>query len=519
MRAGDRRYARFAAPDLVLDGPTEFMLHLSEGISRQDLGLVIDVYDLDNPVHPAGHVGWWKFPVAQMGGVAKGIIANTGNGIEVSLESASATERWVNAAPPAWRRLVVNAALRSNGSNEVVSLDRVPALRSGEDLVALRSTLDRDWTKPRFAASSYVFPAGTTVRIIARNIFPRDAVGNFCLDIFRTLTQQGVPTAMYAEVFDLALNDVVRRLDTLDVEGQPPDVLLYFFSTFDPYLDGILRLDCRRKIAYFHGITRPELLREFDPELAEVCEEALAQIGRLSEFDVLAANSRENARRMTSHFGEPSKWRLKDIQIVAPKLLPLGERPAQITSRRPETTKLLYVGRIKSHKKIEHVLELFSEYLRLDAQAECLIVGSGADEAYREYLASVERSQLKIPQARVRWLGSVDDEALSGLYGSASVFVCMSEDEGFCLPVLEAMLAGIPVFVYGLPAVREMMDDAGCFFDEKDFKHLAKVLYRLINDERMRAEIVRRQCERAVALAREMDGRSVLKLLSPPVAN
>ncbi|MGP0086599.1 MAG: glycosyltransferase family 4 protein, partial [Steroidobacteraceae bacterium] len=147
--------------------------------------------------------------------------------------------------------------------------------------------------------------------------------------------------------------------------------------------------------------------------------------------------------------------------------------------------------------------------------AECWLVGAEAKAAYRAYLDWVERSRLAIPLGRVHWLGEVSDERLQTLYRTASVYVSMSEHEGFCLPVLEAMAAELPVFSYAQPAVQEVLGNSGITFFDKDFAYLAEYLQALLDASDRLAEIVVRQHERAAALMRGADGTGFWHLLEP----
>jgi glycosyltransferase involved in cell wall biosynthesis len=127
----------------------------------------------------------------------------------------------------------------------------------------------------------------------------------------------------------------------------------------------------------------------------------------------------------------------------------------------------------------------------------------------------MENSKLSIPPGRLRWLNQVSDEELQKIYRSASVYVSMSEHEGFCLPVLEAMLAGLPVVSYAQPAVRELLGGSGITFFDKDFVYLARYLRELLDSPDRLAKIVARQRERAATVTREADGTAFWRLLEP----
>ena len=142
-----------------------------------------------------------------------------------------------------------------------------------------------------------------------------------------------------------------------------------------------------------------------------------------------------------------------------------------------------------------------------------MIVGRSDSAAYRDYLRWVQVEQLNLAEDAVVWFGSVSDSQLDSLYSAAAVYVSMSEHEGFCLPLLEAMMRKVPVFAYDQPAVRETMGMAGVVFGDKSFEHLAKRLHLLLSSPQMCKAIVEAQTRRAAELVESMDGRGFLDLL------
>ena len=505
----------FSVSEILFSTGFTFECILSPKTLESDLYLVIDIYNLDNPVHPDGHLGWWQFPANTLSAVVSCTFTIRKGVFDCTLNGKGPSHHWVNDLNVPCDRLVVNAVLRMNITNAILYLDKVPAFKRKKDLLSFRGAFSRDWTVPKYANSGYVFPREGTVRIVSRNIFPRDAVGNLCLEIFRMLRQNNIPSEIYAENTDLSLNDIIRRVDRLANDSSPDDLLFYSFSTYDPSLEMMLELTFGRRILYFHGVTRPELLQVFDPELSVTCRKASSQFGVLQKFDLIASNSRTTARTLISGFEKTSMWEEDDIHILPPRLFSKNSLPQVDIKSFKEETSLLYVGRIKSHKKIEDLLGFFSEYLELDPSANLWVVGGGADKAYWDYLKWIETSQLKIPFGKVHWIGSVSDAELAERYATASAYVSMSEDEGFCLPILEAMLAGLPIFSYGLPAIREVLMDSGLYFLKKDHKYLAVVLHGLLSNPTRIEELISKQRERAIKMAKEMDGRGFLRLIEP----
>ena len=508
-------HLHFKTSEILLNEGGLFTIQLSKGLANSGAHLVIDIYDFDNPVHPDGHLGWWQYPVDSLTDTAEGSISVTGGNVEVTLEGLAPIDSWTNTAMVPFRRLVANAVLRDGITNAILYLDKVPAFQVADDLSKLRSAFNRDWTIPKYKPAGVVLHEDCTIRIVSPNLFLKDAVGNLCLDFYRMLRQNNIPVELYAENCDLAINDIARRMNRLNGDATDDDRLLYFCSTYDPHLEDLLSIPAAQKVAYFHGITKPELLQVFEPELSVTCKKANAQLYLLQEFNQIAANSNASARCLLERFGDDSDWQHKEIHIIPPLILGAQTNMFSEVKRSHDTTRLLYVGRIKSHKKIEHLLELLSAYLDLDSEAELWIVGNGTAKAYWDYLKWVETSQLNISHNKVHWTGSISDSELSAHYMNATVFVTMSEDEGFCLPVFEAMQAGLPVFAYGLPAIREVMQNAGVYFNEKNFGHLARALYDLVQNRDRIDGIATQQKKRAEELKKAMSGHGFLNLLCP----
>ncbi len=513
----------FAQRDIIIEEGGNFCLHFVGDIRQAGMFLTIDIYNLDDGHHPTGHFCWWRFPLEAVDNEVSGCLGLTENGITVSLAGAASEDHWINEKAPSTARYAVSAVLRWKSTNAIAALDRIPAFARTEQQALFRHQFSRNWLVPRFATPQRALPQRalpqrTTVRIVSKNIYRRDAVGNLCLAIYRMLRQNDVVVEAYAENFGLELNDIVHPVSRLAVDAKQDDTILYFYSIYDEHLDAVLELDVARKIAYFHGVTSPDLLRVFDPALSEQCANGLKQLHRLGCFDVLGANSLATALDLVKSL-DPTRWTIEKIQVLTPSLI---SESGPVMQSRPEGSsraRLLYVGRLSPHKRIEHVLALFEAYRRLCPDAECWIAGAESNAAYRGFLGLLEQSRLAIPAGRVHWLGEVSEDQLQTLYRTASVYISMSEHEGFCLPVLEAMNAELPVFSYAQAAVREVLDDTGIVFYDKDFLGLAKDLQALLDAPDRLAQIVTRQSARASTLIRAADGSGFWDLLDQPHAS
>jgi len=190
---------------------------------------------------------------------------------------------------------------------------------------------------------------------------------------------------------------------------------------------------------------------------------------------------------------------LVDLGCPRTSVLPLTREPR--TSERPRSpvvtrmygdgrTNVLVVGRVAPNKRIEDVLAAFAAYQRLfDPGSRLLVVGS--DRGLEAYGRSLRAAARRLQLQRVLFLGHVDDDDLRALYSVAHVLLTLSEHEGFCAPLLEAMEFGVPVLAYDAAAVRETLGAAGVLLLEKPPELVAGVLSRLVRDRSLRARVVR----------------------------
>jgi glycosyltransferase involved in cell wall biosynthesis len=157
----------------------------------------------------------------------------------------------------------------------------------------------------------------------------------------------------------------------------------------------------------------------------------------------------------------------------------------------------LFVGRIVPNKKIEDHIRLAEHYKRyVDAEYRFIFVGKtdGVPRYYNAVRALV--AEFRMPQDRFIFTGPVPDEDLVTFYRTARVYISLSEHEGFCVPLLEAMAADVPVLAYASTAVPDTLGGAGVQFAPKDLEFAAELLGELAYNDDLRARVIARQQRR-----------------------
>jgi glycosyltransferase involved in cell wall biosynthesis len=160
-------------------------------------------------------------------------------------------------------------------------------------------------------------------------------------------------------------------------------------------------------------------------------------------------------------------------------------------------TNFLFVGRMAPNKRIEDIVRLAEVYKRyIDANYRFIFVGR--TEGIPRYYATVRALIAEFDMLPDRFLfpGAVPDWELAAYYRTASVYLSLSEHEGFCVPLLEAMAADVPVFAYESSAVPDTLGGAGVCWSPKDLEYAAELLGQLAFDPQLRAAVIARQRER-----------------------
>jgi glycosyltransferase involved in cell wall biosynthesis len=151
----------------------------------------------------------------------------------------------------------------------------------------------------------------------------------------------------------------------------------------------------------------------------------------------------------------------------------------------PREPVVLHVGAIQKRKNIERLVEAFES---MDRSWRLVLVGSQGYGAAR----ILDRIQSSSARERIKLAGYVTTQELAGWYSRASVFAFPSLDEGFGMPVLEAMAAGVPVLTSDRSALPEVAADAAFLVNPEDTTAISEALNELASNQDLRARLVER---------------------------
>jgi glycosyltransferase involved in cell wall biosynthesis len=199
-------------------------------------------------------------------------------------------------------------------------------------------------------------------------------------------------------------------------------------------------------------------------------------------------------------------YRLPQDQI---RMVPLGVDASffQVV-RRPEPF-LLSVSTLHPHKNFDRLLRVFAEFRRGRPEFRLVIAGlRGFNSARLDAL----RHTLGLAGS-VEFTGWIPREELYDLYARAFAFVYPSTFEGFGLPVLEALAAGVPTACSRIEPLASTAADAALQFDPADEADMAGAIERIVGDEPLRARLTAAGPRRAALFSWTATARATLDAL------
>jgi L-malate glycosyltransferase len=165
------------------------------------------------------------------------------------------------------------------------------------------------------------------------------------------------------------------------------------------------------------------------------------------------------------------------------------------------------------NKKIEDLIRSFHAYRTFfNPRSRLLLVG--AQSGFERYVASLNQLTATLGADDIHFVGHVSDEELVAFYDVADIFLCASEHEGFCVPIVEAFYKQVPVVAYAATAVPSTMDGAGVLFHDKDPMHVAALVDAVVSSPLLQDAIVDGQLAAVERLLAKDFGRMLLDFVS-----
>jgi glycosyltransferase involved in cell wall biosynthesis len=316
-----------------------------------------------------------------------------------------------------------------------------------------------------------------------------DAIGHEVLGIQRVLRAAGYDSEIFVETADSRLESLTRDFRELVDFSHPDNLLLHHFSLGSKASRTAFALPDRMGLIY-HNITPPEYFVGVHRTLARQCFRGRRELRAYASRCDLALGDSEFNRQDLEALGFPRTA----VLPVVPDFSHLDRTPNWLVAEDfdDDWTNILFVGRVIANKKIENLIRYFHAYhTSVNPRSRLLIVG--AQGGFERYLASLHQLTATLGTSHVHFIGHVSDEELVAFYELADLFLCASEHEGFCVPLVEAFYKQVPVLAYAATAVPSTMDGAGVLFDTLDPMRVAALMDAILSDAALQDRIVDEQ--------------------------
>ncbi|MGH8974329.1 MAG: glycosyltransferase family 4 protein [Acidimicrobiia bacterium] len=318
-----------------------------------------------------------------------------------------------------------------------------------------------------------------------------DAIGHHVRRLQRVLREAGYDSEIFADQTQPAVRRLARhyREFTPSSNGQAT-WLLYHLSTGSP-MAGFLAGAGQPLAVYYHNITPARFFERWEPDATDSARAARSQLRHLASPSRFAmANSSYSAEELRAAG-------YANVSVV-PVLVDFAEYdapPDRATLERLHQraagggANWLFVGRLTPNKCQHDVIGAFALYRELfDPAARLYLIGGRTSLLYWEGLGLLAE-ELGCAEA-VEITDVLTFSEVLAHYRAADVFVSLSEHEGFCVPLLEAMYFDVPVVALDSTAVAETVGEAGLVLPGKDPLEVACAVHRVTTDAGLRAGMV-----------------------------
>lgn len=314
-----------------------------------------------------------------------------------------------------------------------------------------------------------------------------DAVSNDTIALNDAIRKMGYRTSVYAENIDPRLPEgTAKPIEMLPALAEK-DILIYHLSTGTELNYTIDRLNGKKLIIY-HNVTPPYFLQPYNSSAAQRCAEGLdgaKHLAAAAEY-VLADSEFNKEDLLKMGYQCPI-----DVLPILVAFDDYKKKPSEKLFQKynDDWVNIIFTGRIAPNKKQEDIISSFYYYKKyINKKSRLFLVGSGS--GMENYEARLKRYTRQLELSDVYFTGHVKFDELLAYYQIADVFLCMSEHEGFCVPLVEAMFFDVPIIAYDSSAIGDTLGGSGLLVKEKNFCEIACLLDLLVRNKDLREKVI-----------------------------
>ncbi len=338
-----------------------------------------------------------------------------------------------------------------------------------------------------------------------------DAIGNEALLIRDILRKWGFRSDIYAQHIRSGTGAI--QYENYQKRSSKNNILIYHYSIGSCLSDFIKGLPDRIVIIY-HNQTPEKYFWGINDHIAELLRKGKGDLNEFSKITRLGLGDSEFNRQELQELGFP-KTEVLPLIIDFEKYSRKNEKI--INHYNDKKVNLLFVGRIAPNKRPDEMLKIFYYFKHIHPNSRLFIIGSY--EGFETYYHKLKELVARLSLTDVIITGKVCDQDLNSYYSLADVFLCLSEHEGFCVPLVECMYFDVPIIANNVTAIPDTLGDSGILINNKNYCEIAELIDVIINNDDLKMKIIKKQKERLKTFELDKIKRKLKVYLSEVISN
>lgn len=331
---------------------------------------------------------------------------------------------------------------------------------------------------------------------VAHALHPTDAASRQLLSMDMILKGLGYDAAIYAHKRDERLADRAKLLG--EFSSAPEDIVIYHMTTGTSFNRWVWNYPSKI-VLFYHNITPARFFFGNAWGSWLKCLRGRHDLKRVARNTFFAWGASEYSRRELESVGI-ARTSVLPI-VVEPETYTLYGEDESVLKYRDGRVNLLVVGRGVPHKKQDEAIEATAWYREhISPDIRLVLIGNIKPSYEKKLHALVKKLRM---DEHVLFAGHVSDETLCTWYRIADGLLCLSEHEGFCVPLVEAMIFGLPIFAKPAAAVPETLGSAGVLLSDATPRGVAEKIHDTLSDELAMARLKRGRTERLAMFSSE----------------